>query len=48
VARRELSRALALLAAEDGSRLLLLGGGFRREALLGLCAAELRACGGEA
>jgi chemotaxis protein methyltransferase CheR len=48
VARRELSRALALLAAEDGSRLLLLGGGFRREALLGLCAAELRVCGGEA
>jgi len=48
VARRELSRAVALLAAEDGSRLLLLGGGFRREALLALCAAELRACGGEA
>jgi chemotaxis protein methyltransferase CheR len=47
-ARRELSRALALLAAEDGSRLLLLGGGFRREALVALCAAELRACGGDA
>jgi chemotaxis protein methyltransferase CheR len=47
VARRELSRALALLPSEDGSRLLLLGGGFRREALVALCAAELRASGGE-
>lgn len=46
VARRELARAQVLLAAEDGSRLLLLGGGFRREALAALCAAELRACGG--
>jgi chemotaxis protein methyltransferase CheR len=45
-ARRELSRAQVLLSAEDGSRLLLLGGGFRREALEALCAAELRACGG--
>jgi chemotaxis protein methyltransferase CheR len=45
-ARRELARAQVLLAAEDGSRLLLLGGGFRREALAALCAAELRACGG--
>ncbi len=48
VARRELARALALLAGEDVSRLLLLGGGFRREALAALCASELRACGGEA
>jgi chemotaxis protein methyltransferase CheR len=48
VARRELARAQVLLAAEDGSRLLLLGGGFRREALAALCAAELRACGGGA
>jgi chemotaxis protein methyltransferase CheR len=47
LARRELARAQVLLAAEDGSRLLLLGGGFRREALAALCAAELRACGGE-
>jgi chemotaxis protein methyltransferase CheR len=46
VARRELSRALVLLAAEEGSRILLLGGGFRREALVALCSAELRACGG--
>jgi chemotaxis protein methyltransferase CheR len=45
-ARRELARALVLLAAEEGSRILLLGGGFRREALVGLCSAELRACGG--
>jgi chemotaxis protein methyltransferase CheR len=47
-ARRELSRALVLLACEDGSRLLLLGGGFSREALADLCRAELRACGGSA
>jgi chemotaxis protein methyltransferase CheR len=47
-ARRELARALVLLAAEDGSRLLLLGGGFTREALVNLCRAELRACGGTA
>jgi chemotaxis protein methyltransferase CheR len=46
-ARRELSRALVLLSAEDASRILLLGGGFVREALLALCRAELRACGGE-
>jgi chemotaxis protein methyltransferase CheR len=45
-ARRELARALVLLAAEEGSRILLLGGGFRREALVALCSAELRACGG--
>jgi chemotaxis protein methyltransferase CheR len=45
-ARRELSRAVALLAGEDGSRLLLLGGGFGRDALLELCRTELRACGG--
>jgi chemotaxis protein methyltransferase CheR len=47
-ARRELSRAVALLAAEDGPRLLLLGGGFGREALVELARAELRACGGTA
>lgn len=44
-AARELSTALALLAHEDSSRLLLFGGGFSREALLGLCRAELRALG---
>jgi chemotaxis protein methyltransferase CheR len=43
---RELARAAALLAAEDASRILLLGGGFGREALLHLCDAELRACEG--
>jgi chemotaxis protein methyltransferase CheR len=47
-ARRELSRALALLAGESGARLLLLGGGFGRDALVELCRAELRACGGGA
>jgi len=46
-ARRELDQALALLQREDASRLLLFGGGFNREALLGLCRAELIACGGK-
>jgi chemotaxis protein methyltransferase CheR len=46
-ARRELGQALALLQREDASRLLLFGGGFNREALLGLCRAELVACGGK-
>ncbi|GEJ55406.1 CheR family methyltransferase [Anaeromyxobacter diazotrophicus] len=46
-ARGELSRALALLAGEDASRVLLLGGGFSRDALAELCRAELRAAGGE-
>lgn len=45
-ARRELSRAVAVLAAEDGPRILLLGGGFGREALIDLARAELKACGG--
>jgi len=31
----------------DAARLLLFGGGFNREALLGLCRAELIACGGK-
>ena len=43
-ARRELSQALVLLRGEDPARLLLFGGGFRREALLSLCQAELQAC----
>jgi chemotaxis protein methyltransferase CheR len=46
-ARRELGQAHALLQREDASRLLLFGGGFNREALLGLCRAELIACGGK-
>jgi chemotaxis protein methyltransferase CheR len=45
-ARRELSRALPLLEREDGSRLLLYGGGFSREALLSLCRTELTGAGG--
>jgi chemotaxis protein methyltransferase CheR len=45
-ARREFAQALALLEREDSSRLLLFGGGFTREALIGLCRAELVACGG--
>lgn len=45
-ARLELTHALDLLAREDGSRILLFGGGFSREALLGLCRAELGAAGG--
>jgi chemotaxis protein methyltransferase CheR len=46
-ARRELAQALILLQREDPSRLLLFGGGFRRDALLALCRSALRACGGE-
>ena len=47
-ARRELTRALALLQREESSRILLFGGGFGRSALLDLCRAELSACGGSA
>lgn len=46
-ARHELSQALALLAREDPSRLLLFGGGFSRDALILLCRSEYRAVGGE-
>jgi chemotaxis protein methyltransferase CheR len=45
-ARRELGEARALLEREDGSRLLLFGGGFGRAALLELCAAELQSLRG--
>ncbi len=38
-AARELGDALTLLAREDASRILLFGGGFTREALVGLCRA---------
>jgi chemotaxis protein methyltransferase CheR len=41
-ARQELEQALALLAGEDPSRLLLFGGGFHRDTLLALCRAELQ------
>ena len=44
-ARRELMQALVLLEREDASRVLLFGGGFRREALIALCRAELGTCG---
>jgi chemotaxis protein methyltransferase CheR len=46
-ARRELDQAIVLLDREDASRVLLFGGGFTREALMGLCRAELRAAGGD-
>ena len=45
-ARAALSKAATLIQGEDASRLLLFGGGFGREALLGLCRAQLTACGG--
>jgi len=43
-ARRELAQAILLLEREDASRLLLFGGGFKRDALVALCRAELAAC----
>jgi chemotaxis protein methyltransferase CheR len=42
---RELAQALVLLRREDASRLLLFGGGFSREALMGLCESSLKECG---
>jgi chemotaxis protein methyltransferase CheR len=45
-AQRELGRALLLLQREEGSRLLLFGGGFGRETLVALCRTELAGCGG--
>ncbi len=44
-ARQELESALTLLQREDPSRLLLFGGGFKRDALIALCRAELAALG---
>ena len=46
-ARGELTRALELLAREDVARIVMFGGGFRRETLLQVCRGELLACGGE-
>ncbi len=43
-ARRELAQALILLKREDGARLLLFGGGFKRGALVTLCETALRDC----
>jgi chemotaxis protein methyltransferase CheR len=40
-ARRELEQAITLLEHEDASRILLFGGGFTRDALVGLCRGEL-------
>lgn len=45
-ARRDLGQALILLRREDPSRLLLFGGGFKREALIALCELSLLDCGG--
>jgi chemotaxis protein methyltransferase CheR len=45
IASRELTRALALLEREAPARLALYGGGFSRQALLGMCRAELTAIG---
>jgi chemotaxis protein methyltransferase CheR len=47
-ARSEMERARSLLEREDASRILLLGGGFSRQALLEFSRAELQACGGHA
>ena len=44
-ARRELTLALSLLASEDPSRIVLFGGGFDRDGLMGVCRGELAACG---
>lgn len=44
-ARHDLAQAMQLLQKEDPARLLLFGGGFKREALIALCRAELAALG---
>jgi chemotaxis protein methyltransferase CheR len=44
-AQKNLAEALLLLQNEDASRILLFGGGFKREALMALCRAELTALG---
>jgi len=45
IACLELTRAIALLEREAPARLALYGGGFSRQALLGMCRAELAAIG---
>jgi chemotaxis protein methyltransferase CheR len=45
-ALKELGQALLLLQGEDGSRMLLFGGGFSRASLVALCRTELVGCGG--
>jgi chemotaxis protein methyltransferase CheR len=47
IASQELTRAIALLEAEAPARLALYGGGFSRQALLGMCRAELAAIGAQ-
>jgi chemotaxis protein methyltransferase CheR len=47
-AARELRIAAALLGEDDGARVTLFGGGLRREVLIDVCRAELKACGGSA
>lgn len=44
-AKRELARALGLLAREETSRIVLFGGGFSRDALTNLCQTELARMG---
>jgi len=44
---RELSQAAHLLQHEDPSRVLLFGGGFKREALVAMCRAHCDAMGGQ-
>ena len=46
-ARRHLGQALLLFQREDPSRILLFGGGFKRDSLIALCRAELAASGGK-
>jgi chemotaxis protein methyltransferase CheR len=46
-AQKELAQALLLLQREDGSRVLLFGGGFTRETLVALWCTELKGCGGK-
>ena len=41
LADEELAKALPLLAAEEPSRILLFGGGFKRDVLVNLCRSEL-------
>jgi len=45
IASQQLTRAISLLEREAPSRLALYGGGFSRQALLGMCRAELVAIG---
>jgi chemotaxis protein methyltransferase CheR len=45
-AQRELAHALILLGREEAFRILLFGGGFKREALIALCESARQECGG--